>query len=90
VTASLPGPVPVRAVLDRDAGTAGTRSGRWVLLGSAGLWCADCLVPGCGWTTTTARSDTATTAAVLHDLTHPHSSTTSTASTRAQTIGRTA
>jgi hypothetical protein len=29
-----------------------TDSPTWVLVGSTGLWAADCLVPGCLWTTT--------------------------------------
>jgi hypothetical protein len=66
-------PVRVGALLAGSIGGTGATcesTGRWLLVGSAGLWCADCLVPGCGWTTTTASSETATTAAVLHDLTH--------------------
>jgi hypothetical protein len=43
-------PVRLAAVL---AATA--RPDRCVLVGSDGLWCADCLLPGCTWTTTTAN-----------------------------------
>lgn len=63
-------PVRLGAVL---AATA--RPDTWVLVGSAGLWCADCLVPGCGWTTTTATSEAATTAAAVHALGHSAATT---------------
>jgi hypothetical protein len=66
------GPIPVRALLARPAEPTAGAAGRWSLVGSDGLWCTDCLVPGCGWTNTTTTSDAATTAAVLHALTHPH------------------
>ena len=45
----------------------------WVLVGSAGLWAADCLTAGCGWTATTPTSDTAATAATRHTNQHHHS-----------------
>ncbi len=74
----MTGPVRVSALLAVPCAATGdcAGTGRWLLVGSEGLWCADCLIPGCGWTTTTTSSDTATTAAVLHDLTHPASPST--------------
>ena len=60
----MTGPVRLGAVLAAPAAM-------WVLVGSAGLWCADCLLPGCGWTTTTGTNDAASTAATLHVLNHP-------------------
>ena len=39
----------------------------WVLVGSAGLWAADCLRPGCLWTTCASTPEAADIAAQLHD-----------------------
>jgi hypothetical protein len=38
----------------------------FVLVGSAGLWAADCLVPGCLWTTTGPTPETTDSAALCH------------------------
>lgn len=41
----------------------------WVLVGSAGLWGAECLTPGCLWTATTPTPETADRAATRHAAT---------------------
>jgi len=38
----------------------------WLLVGSHGLWAADCIVPGCLWTATTSTPDAADAAALDH------------------------
>ncbi len=38
----------------------------WLLLGSAGLFAADCLVPGCLWSCTTSNPEAADTQAFTH------------------------
>jgi hypothetical protein len=38
----------------------------WVLLGSEGLWAADCLSRGCHWSTTSSSPEAADTAALEH------------------------
>jgi hypothetical protein len=38
----------------------------WVLVGSKGLWAADCLVPGCLWTTTAPSPEAADSTAGQH------------------------
>ena len=38
----------------------------WLLVGSPGLYAADCLVPGCLWTTTTSDPEAADRAALNH------------------------
>jgi hypothetical protein len=38
----------------------------WLLTGSHGLWAADCLVPGCIWTTTASTAEAADAVAVDH------------------------
>ena len=44
----------------------------WVLVGSHGLWAADCLVPGCLWTTTGPTAEATDTTAGRHALeVHP-------------------
>lgn len=54
--------------LDLDAGFFPT----WLLVGAAGLWAADCLVPGCLWSMTTPTPESADAAAICHAETeHP-------------------
>ena len=44
----------------------------WLLVGSAGLWAADCIVPGCLWTHQAGTPEAADTVAVRHAETdHP-------------------
>lgn len=44
----------------------------WVLTGSDGMWAADCLVPGCLWTTTASGPEAVDAAALTHTVTaHP-------------------
>ncbi|GAA3624660.1 hypothetical protein GCM10022223_47170 [Kineosporia mesophila] len=43
----------------------------FVLVGSAGMWAADCLSPGCLWTTTTSDPECADQQALSH-TTHVH------------------
>jgi hypothetical protein len=44
----------------------------WLLTGSHGLWAADCIVPGCIWTTTASTPEAADAVAVDHAQTcHP-------------------
>jgi hypothetical protein len=38
----------------------------FVLVGSQGLWAADCLVPGCLWTCTTSTAEAADRQAIDH------------------------
>ena len=38
----------------------------WLLIGSRGLWAADCLVPGCLWTVTASTPEAADDAATTH------------------------
>jgi hypothetical protein len=38
----------------------------FVLVGSKGLWAADCLVPGCLWSTTAPTPETADRSATRH------------------------
>ncbi|MFI7585920.1 hypothetical protein ACIB24_02455 [Spongisporangium articulatum] len=60
--------------MDDTTDPTGTRlsSPGWVLVGSTGLWAADCLRPGCLWTVTTSTPEAADTAAQRHDFTdHP-------------------
>jgi hypothetical protein len=47
-----------------------TGAAAWLLVGSEGLWAADCLVPGCGWTVTTGACDAALTAGLSHADSH--------------------
>ena len=42
----------------------------WVLVGSAGLWAADCLSTGCLWTITTSTPEAADAAAETHTAGH--------------------
>ncbi len=44
----------------------------WVLVGSAGLWAADCLSPGCLWSITTSTPEAADHAAETHTAIHVH------------------
>ena len=44
----------------------------WVLVGSAGMWAADCLSPGCLWSITTSTAEAADTAAETHIDKHVH------------------
>lgn len=41
----------------------------WVLVGSEGLWGAECLTPGCLWVTTRPTPETADAAALEHSWT---------------------
>jgi hypothetical protein len=41
----------------------------WVLVGSEGLWGAECLTPGCLWVATRPTPETADTAALEHSWT---------------------
>jgi hypothetical protein len=44
----------------------------WVLVGSEGLWGAECLTPGCLWAATRPTAETADAAALEHTHTcHP-------------------
>jgi hypothetical protein len=44
----------------------------WLLTGSDGMWVADCLVPGCLWTTTASGPEAVDAAAITHAVTvHP-------------------
>ena len=44
----------------------------WLLTGSDGMWAADCLVPGCLWTTTASGPEAVDAAAITHAATaHP-------------------
>lgn len=44
----------------------------WLLTGSHGLWAADCIVPGCLWTTTASTPEAADAVALDHaETTHP-------------------
>ena len=49
----------------------------WLLVGSEGLWAADCLMAGCGWTVTTGGCDAALAACATHAGTHITTDTTS-------------
>jgi hypothetical protein len=44
----------------------------WVLVGSEGLWGAECLTPGCLWVTTRPTPETADAAALAHAQTCRH------------------